>query len=100
MNLSKYPPDWPETAEHEKNMSNWLCTRCGHPHAPPLGYTLTVQHLDRDITNPNALIQALCQRCHMRELGTGVEYFRERERLGQLTLFNLPYKFIILRQHI
>lgn len=81
-------------------MADWNCTRCGHPHDPPAGFTLTVQHLDRDITNPDALIQAMCQRCHMREMGTRIEFFRERERLGQLTLFHLPYKFVTVRQHI
>jgi len=100
MDLSNYPPNWPDIAKRVKDKANWYCTRCGQPHFPGAGYTLTVQHLDRDITNPDALIQALCQRCHMRELGNGVEYFRERERLGQLTLFSLPYKFIMLRQHI
>jgi len=100
MNLSKYHPNWPERSKKEKELAHWCCTRCGHPHDPYIGFSLTVQHLDRDISNPDALIQALCQRCHMRELGTRVEYFRERERLGQLTLFYLAYKFTLVRQHI
>jgi len=100
MDLSKYPPNWEAISTWIKECAGWCCERCNHPHDPLHGFTLTVHHLDRDTANPNALTQALCQKCHMRELGSGVEYFRERERLGQLTLFSLPYKFVILRQHI
>ena len=100
MDLSKYPPNWVDIANQIKYEAVFKCERCGQPHCPENCEALTVQHLDRDTLNPNAPMQALCQRFHMRELGTRVEYFRERERLGQLTLFNLPYKYVILRQHI
>lgn len=100
MNLSKYPPNWPEIAKLIKECAGWCCERCEHPHDPFHGFSLTVHHLDKDTLNPDALTQALCQRCHMRELGTKIEYFRERERLGQLTLFYLAYKFAPIRQHI
>jgi len=100
MDLSKYPPNWRLISLWIKDCAGWCCERCGHPHDPKNGFTLTVPHLDRDTLNPNALTQALCQKCHMRELGTGIEYFRERERLGQLVLFVLPYKFAPIRQHI
>lgn len=86
MDLSKYPPNWECIANQVKYNACFCCERCGHPHDPENGFTLTVQHLDRDTLNPNAPVQALCQRCHMRELGTRIKFFRERERLGQLVL--------------
>lgn len=100
MNLSKYPPNWVDIANQIKYEAGFKCERCGQPHDPDNYEVLTVQHLDRDTANPNAPMQALCQRCHMRELGTRIEFFRERERLGQLTLFNLPYKYVIRKHHI
>jgi 5-methylcytosine-specific restriction endonuclease McrA len=63
---SPYPPDWPEIARAAKDAAGWRCVRCGRPHDPTSGYSLTVHHLDRDPSNCvwwNLL--ALCQRCHL-----------------------------------
>lgn len=62
----KYPPDWPEIELRIKEKAGWKCERCGHPHDPPAGYTLTVHHLDNDKSNcADWNLAALCQRCHL-----------------------------------
>ena len=63
---SAYPPNWPNIATIVKEEAGWLCGRCGHPHSPESGHTLTVHHLDMDKAN-NAWwnLAALCQRCHL-----------------------------------
>ena len=61
-----YPPEWPSMARAIKDAAGWRCVRCGHPHDPPSGYTLTVHHLD--MNPPNLAwwnLAALCQRCHL-----------------------------------
>ena len=63
---STYPADWPEIARAVKEAAGWRCIRCGHPHAPALGYTLTVHHLDGVPANCRWWnLAALCQRCHL-----------------------------------
>ena len=61
-----YTDDWPEVAKAAKDLAGWKCVRCGHPHEPKAGYTLTCHHLDGDKSN-NAWwnVAALCQRCHL-----------------------------------
>lgn len=62
----EYPPDWPAIARTVKEEAGWQCVRCGHPHDPPAGYTLTVHHLSGDKSDCrwfNCL--PLCQRCHL-----------------------------------
>lgn len=61
-----YPPDWPEIADGVKAAAGWRCIRCGHPHDPGAGFTLTVHHLDMDKSNCRWWnLPALCQRCHL-----------------------------------
>lgn len=61
-----YPIDWPQISQRVKDEAGWTCVRCGHPHDPAAGYTLTVHHLDLHPANCawwNLL--PLCQRCHL-----------------------------------
>src|SRR5690242_21241546 len=61
-----YPPDWKAIATAVKDEAGWHCVRCGHPHNPEAGYTLTVHHLDIDPSNCRWWnLAALCQRCHL-----------------------------------
>lgn len=63
---SDYPADWPEIAKRVKSAAGWCCVRCGHPHDPEHGYSLTCHHLDLDPANCEWWnIPALCQRCHL-----------------------------------
>jgi len=87
MSSSKYPPNWIDISNQVKYLAGFKCERCGYPNDPENGFTLTVHYPDRDTLNPDAPLEALCQRCHMRELVTRIEFFLESERLGQLTLF-------------
>ena len=64
--VAAYPPDWPAIARAVKEAAGWRCARCGHPHDPAGGYSLTVHHLDLDPSNCRWWnIPALCQRCHL-----------------------------------
>ncbi len=62
----EYPENWPEIAERIKEKNGCKCERCGHPHDPAAGYTLTVHHLvpDKSLCQDWNLA-ALCQRCHL-----------------------------------
>ena len=63
---SEYPNNWTEIAKAVKEAAGWKCVRCGKPHDPENGYTLTVHHLDIDPSNCAWWnIPALCQRCHL-----------------------------------
>lgn len=65
-----YPPEWPVIAKQVKDEAGWCCVRCGHPHDPKAGYTLTVHHLDNDKSNCQWWnLAALCQKCHLRIQG-------------------------------
>lgn len=62
-----YPPNWKQIANEVKDAADWQCVRCGHPHDPKAGYTLTVHHLDLNPANNVWYnLAALCQRCHLR----------------------------------
>ena len=62
----EYPQDWPAIAKRVKDEAGWCCVRCGHPHEPKAGYTLTVHHLDNNKSNTRwHNLVALCQRCHL-----------------------------------
>jgi hypothetical protein len=64
--MNDYPPNWPEIAQRVKEEAGWKCLRCGHPHDPENGYTLTVHHLNGDKSNCRWWnLVALCQRCHL-----------------------------------
>jgi len=61
-----YPPNWGEIAQRIKDAAGWKCERCGHPHEPGAGYTLTTAHLIPDKNNcADWNLAALCQRCHL-----------------------------------
>ena len=60
-----YPKQWDEIARRIKEKAGWRCERCGHPHDPPAGYTLTVAHLDPSYGHQRWNLAALCQRCHL-----------------------------------
>ena len=63
---SDYPADWSDIAKATKDKAGWCCVRCGHPHEPAAGYTLTVHHLDLSPANCRWWnLAALCQRCHL-----------------------------------
>lgn len=62
----EYPPDWKEIAKAVKDKAGWRCVRCGRPHDPASGHTLTCHHLDMDPGNCRWWnIPALCQKCHL-----------------------------------
>ena len=64
---ASYPADWVGIAERVKDAADWRCERCGHPHDPPAGYTLTVHHVDMDPGNiSEENLAPLCQRCHLK----------------------------------
>lgn len=49
-----------------KKKNGWKCERCGHPHDPETGYTLTIHHLDGNKSNNTEWnLACLCQRCHL-----------------------------------
>ena len=61
-----YPENWKEIAVAIKQEAGWKCVRCGEPHDPITGHTLTVHHLDINPANCEWWnIPALCQRCHL-----------------------------------
>lgn len=61
-----YPPDWPAIATACKDAAHWQCVRCGHPHDPTTGHTLTVHHIDMNPSNCAWWnLAALCQKCHL-----------------------------------
>lgn len=73
----EYPDEWPETAERIKDENDWMCERCGHPHDPDAGRTLTVHHLDEDKSNLNDWnLAALCQKCHL-SIQNKVDWYRD-----------------------
>lgn len=65
----RYPADWEETARAVKKAAGLRCERCGMGHMDDgtMGSCLTVHHPDRDPENPDARMEALCARCHLRE---------------------------------
>jgi len=65
-----YPHNWKSLAHTLKEKWKWKCERCGHPHNPQTGHTLTVHHLFMD---PSLCedwnLACLCQRCHLKIQG-------------------------------
>lgn len=73
----EYPEEWPEVARNVKEKNNWECERCGHPHDPDAGRTLTVHHLDEDKQNLERWnLAALCQKCHL-QVQNKVDWYRD-----------------------
>jgi hypothetical protein len=63
----QYPRNWNEIAKQVKEEADWRCVRCGHPHEPATGHTLTVHHLTGQKDQCAWWnIPALCQRCHLK----------------------------------
>ena len=74
VDMKRYPKEWPEISAHVKKLANYKCERCGAEHGKPHPLTgskviLTVAHV-----GPNkhdkmdcSQLEALCQRCHIRE---------------------------------
>jgi hypothetical protein len=61
-----YPANWKEIAIAVKEEHGWRCIRCGHPHDPKSGHTLTVHHAD--MCPPNCAwwnLLCLCQKCDL-----------------------------------
>lgn len=74
----EYPENWNEIATASKERAGWKCERCGHPHDPKTGYTLTVHHLDLNPENcADWNLAVLCQRCHLHIQGKVImeQYF-------------------------
>lgn len=67
-NRHRYPIEWKLIAVAVKRKAGWRCEACGAPHGPP-PYVLTVDHLNHDPENRDAVLIALCQRCHLRRQG-------------------------------
>ena len=66
MSVNKYPDNWWEIAYSRKCDVDFTCERCGHPHDPDNGYTLTVHHLNGNPADcRKANLAVLCQRCHL-----------------------------------
>lgn len=86
-----YPDNWDEIATAVKESANWKCVRCGHPHDPGNGYTLTVHHLIpakqmREIFHWSLV--PICQRCHLSIQGRVV---LERPWMLEHTAWFKPY---------
>lgn len=74
-----YPIDWKAVATRIKDLANWQCEHCGHPHDPDTEHILTVHHLDGDRSNnSDTNLVALCQRSHL--------HVQARYSPGQLVL--------------
>lgn len=74
-----YPDDWELIAKATKDLANWECENCQHPHEPSANYTLTVHHLNGIKSDCRASnLVALCQRCHLS--------IEAKYQPGQLTL--------------
>ncbi len=66
IDLSRYPSNWRDFALQVKAAAGWRCEQCRHPHAPKVGYSLTVHHIDGNPRNSCTWnLVALCQRCHL-----------------------------------
>lgn len=62
----RYADNWRDIAEQTKRDAGYACVRCGHPHNPKAGRTLTVHHFDGDKANNRPWnLMALCQACHL-----------------------------------
>ncbi len=62
----EYAQNYGDVHRQVKERHEWKCERCGHPHDPAAGYTLTVHHLDGNkANNAGWNLACLCQRCHL-----------------------------------
>lgn len=84
-NKHRYPPDWKERATAVKEAAGWKCEACENPHGPP-PYVLTVDHIHHDPENEDAVLVALCQRCHLRRQGMRPRPMTKEEAIRRLRL--------------
>ena len=70
-----YPENWAELARAAKERARWKCEWCGIAQGTeviwakgkPYRIMLTVHHPNNDTANPDAVLVALCQPCHLRD---------------------------------
>ena len=76
----RYPEDWKAIALGVKEEAGWKCQKCGigHMEDGSMGSCLTVHHPDKDTMNPEAVMEALCARCH---LAADAEMRRDERRI-------------------
>lgn len=83
----RYPENWRELALDCKERANWRCQKCGVQHGEErIGiihgtkYTvfLAACHPDHNPENPDAVLIACCQVCHLRM--DGIQHGRTRKR--------------------
>lgn len=86
-NRHRYPDDWPALAKAVKDAADWKCSACGAPHGPP-PHVLTVDHLHHDPENRDAVLIALCQRCHLARQGMRPRPETREEALDRLREWN------------
>ena len=65
--IGTYPDTWTKEFRNAfREARSNKCERCGHPHDPENGYSLTIHHLDNNKANcAEWNLAALCQRCHL-----------------------------------
>ena len=68
IDLSNYPKNWKDLAVACKEAAEWKCEECGMAHMDDgtMGSCLTVHHPHCDTDNPEAVLIALCARCHLK----------------------------------
>lgn len=86
-NRHRYPDDWDAIAKAVKSGAGWKCEACGAPHGPPPAI-LTVDHLHHDPENRDAILIALCQRCHLARQGMRPRPQTREEALRRLVVWN------------
>ena len=72
-----YPADWKQIAREVKESAGWACIRCGHPHDPAGGYTLTTHHLSMDKSD-----------CQWFNIPLAMVDLRSEQERGQMDLFD------------
>lgn len=82
-NKHRYPPNWKEIATAVKEAAGWKCEACQNPHGKS-PYVLTVDHLNHDPENEDAVLMALCQRCHLRRQGMRPRPTTKEEAISRL----------------
>lgn len=70
-----------------KDASSWKCEACDAPHGPS-PHVLTVDHLNHDPENEDAVLIALCQRCHLARQGMRPRPQRKEEAIRRLREWN------------
>lgn len=82
----QYPAHWEELALAAKARTHWKCQRCGvahgqmavNQHGSLYVVRLAACHRDGDTWNPDAVLLALCQACHLRL--DAMQHWRTRRR--------------------